>query len=207
VERFVCGPLDNNVYLVHSGTTGGAVLIDASFGSFAAHREFSKKCPHRLEALLLTHGHWDHMAEAVRFAEMYSIPVLLGAGDREFVRHPTMGRHSIPGLRLFPCEPTQLLANGDELNFLGHVWRAIAVAGHTPGGIAYYLPSMAWVFSGDTLFRGAIGRSDLPGGDGPLLLRHIRSRLLPLDDSVRVFPGHGASTTIGGERVGNPYLA
>jgi glyoxylase-like metal-dependent hydrolase (beta-lactamase superfamily II) len=204
-EKFVCGPLSNNVYLVHDSLTGGAVLIDASPGSFSAHGNFLKKFPHRLEALLITHGHWDHTAEASLFAKAYSIPVLIGDGDSDLLCNPS-GAQIFPGLQILSCEPTRQLRHGESFSFLGRRWQAIAIAGHTPGGIAYFLSEEALLFSGDTLFRGTVGRSDLPGGDGKLLLNHIRSRLMPLDNGTAVLPGHGGATTIGRERAENPYL-
>jgi glyoxylase-like metal-dependent hydrolase (beta-lactamase superfamily II) len=95
--------------------------------------------------------------------------------------------------------------DGDEVVVGTHRGRVIHTPGHSPGGVSLFFPDDRILFTGDTLFAGSVGRTDLPGGDAPTLLRSIRERLFPLGDDVRFFPGHGPGGTIGGERKANPY--
>jgi glyoxylase-like metal-dependent hydrolase (beta-lactamase superfamily II) len=206
-ECFVCGPLANNAYLLWDGGTGRGVLIDAPFGSFATCGEFLKKNSIRLDALLLTHGHWDHMAEAATFQREFSLAVYAGEGDGVYFDRPElMATYLPPGMGISPCHPDRPLVDGNRLQLLGEDWLVRAVAGHTPGGLVFVLPSQGWAFCGDSIFRGTVGRSDLPGGDGKLLIQQLRGRVLSLGDSTQLFPGHGESTTVGRERVSNPHL-
>ncbi|MDR2664157.1 MAG: MBL fold metallo-hydrolase [Puniceicoccales bacterium] len=206
-HRFLCGPIGNNSYLVLDPASGGSVLIDGPIGVCAAYEEFSQKRPNGPVALLLTHGHWDHMAEAAQFQKKFSVPVYAHGADLALFRKPAiMSSFSAPGLEIPPCEPDFLLGDGQRLPFLGKEWIVRAVAGHSPGGVAYYLPAEGWLFSGDSLFHHTIGRSDLPGGDGELLVAELRSRILTLPPHTRVFPGHGAETTVEEETLHNPHL-
>ncbi|MDR0678824.1 MAG: MBL fold metallo-hydrolase [Puniceicoccales bacterium] len=206
-HRFLCGPIANNGYLVLDPSSGDSVLIDGPVGICAAYEKFSQERPNRPVALLLTHGHWDHVAEAAQFQKKFSVPVYAHGGDLLLLQNPAaMSSFSVPGLEISPCEPDFLLTDGQRLALAGGEWIVRAIAGHTPGGVAYHLPAEGWLFSGDSLFRHAVGRSDLPGGDGLRLVAELRSRILTLPPTTRVLPGHGAETTVQEEILHNPFL-
>jgi glyoxylase-like metal-dependent hydrolase (beta-lactamase superfamily II) len=204
-NRFSCGPIRTNVYLV-ANSRGRSVLIDAAPGSFDAYAKFSRRNPNHLEAVLLTHGHWDHFLDAPRF-QAEGVPVYVSASDGAWIRQPEYVRDFVPGeLDGAPCTANFYLNHGDSPDLLGIEWQVLGIGGHTPGGLAYYLPAMHWVFTGDSLFAGTIGRTDLPGGNHGQLIREIRERLLPLPPETQVFPGHGGSSAIGREMGENPFL-
>ena len=206
-ECFVCGTIRNNCYVVWNDSTMEAVSIDAPIGSRSVLGEFLKKSHVKLSAVLLTHGHWDHIAEAAILKEEFGVPLHGHDGDLPMFLNPdAMASYAVPGVAIRPCKPDVSVKDGDMLHLLGIEWVVRSVAGHTPGGVVYYLPSENLLFSGDSLFHGSVGRSDLPGGDGKLLIEQLKSRLLTLPKNVKVLPGHGTQTTIGNELLSNPYL-
>jgi glyoxylase-like metal-dependent hydrolase (beta-lactamase superfamily II) len=204
-KRFPCGPIRTNAYLVMN-SRGKSVLIDAAPGSFDTHAKFTQNNPNRLEAVLLTHGHWDHFLEAPRF-QAEGVPVYVSALDGAWIRQPEYVQNFAPDeLNGAPCVANFYPNHGDSLELLGVEWQILAIGGHTPGGLAYYVPNMRWVFTGDSLFAGTIGRTDLPGGNHAQLIREIRERLLPLPPETQIFPGHGGTSTIGQEIGENPFI-
>jgi glyoxylase-like metal-dependent hydrolase (beta-lactamase superfamily II) len=192
------------MYLVMN-SRGRSVLIDAAPGSFDEYVKFSRSNPNHLEAILLTHGHWDHFLDAPRF-QSEGVPVYVSAFDGAWIKQPEYVRDFVPGeLEGIPCTANFYLSHDDSLDLIGSTWQVLGIGGHTPGGLAYYLPAMHWVFTGDSLFAGTIGRTDLPGGNHAQLVREIQGRLLSLPRETQVFPGHGSNSTIGREIEENPY--
>lgn len=203
VERFVAGPLENNVYLVVDEGSGSTAIIDPGMESEPV-LERLREAGWTLTAIVNTHGHFDHVFGDAFFMEQTGAPLLIHAGD-------------VPMLQALPQQaawigypapavpvPGRLLADGDRVAIGAVELTVLHTPGHTPGGIC--LLGDGLLFSGDTLFAGSIGRTDLPGGDASALLRSIRERLLPLPDETVVYPGHGPATTIGREREANPFL-
>ncbi|MGM0443158.1 MAG: MBL fold metallo-hydrolase [Fibrobacterota bacterium] len=202
LTAFALGPLSTNCYLLQDH--GSTVIIDPSHGPDAL-LSYLKKESLVPDAVILTHGHFDHFLGVQDILITYAgTPVYLHPADEEIIRDPEKsGAGMIDDVERFdvPLEPLQegMCAVG------GLDFRVFHVPGHTPGGTALYRQGI--LFSGDTLFAGAVGRSDFRGyGDGALLIRMIREKLLPLPDDTQVFPGHGPATTIGAERHGNPFL-
>ncbi len=198
-EIHVVGFYQVNCYLLYDGE-GRAVCVDpgddadALLASLAAHSA-------RLAAILLTHAHWDHVGAVADLAERHDAPVLLHAADL-----PLLEKWSPR-----PMAPGRLLADGDLVRAGGFTFRVLHTPGHTPGSLCFLLEpgwraGGAWLFSGDTLFRGTVGRTDFPGGSAEELRRSLRTKLLPLPDATVVYPGHGDHTTMGRERRANPFL-
>jgi glyoxylase-like metal-dependent hydrolase (beta-lactamase superfamily II) len=203
--HFICGPIANNCYL--AVRDGESVLVDAPIGSMASYEKFTETSANELRGLLLTHGHWDHMAEAALFQKKYSVPVYANEGDLPMLLNPdAMRSYSVPAVEILPCRPDVAVCDGDKLQLLGSEWIVRSVAGHTPGGVVYGVEDEKLLFSGDSLFRGTVGRSDLPGGNGELLIEQLLERVMSLPDWVNVLPGHGHTTTIGEERRHNGHL-
>ena len=217
VENIVLGMCATNCYAVFDGgvrTPGGfaddGILKDAVIVDPAAE-------PGRIEgmilrlglrpvAVVLTHGHFDHIMAADAIRKRYGIKIYANRAEREIMTDSNKNL-SVP----FTGEGMSLDADvyfnaGDELELAGMCFKTIAVPGHTIGGTCYYLEKDGILISGDTLFEASVGRSDFPTGNAAQLIRSIKDELMCLPEDVRVFPGHGVSTTIGNERVNNPFL-
>ena len=155
------------------------------------------------EAILLTHGHFDHIG-GVETLRRQGIPCVIGADDAAQLSDETLSGASFFGLPLSSTAADKTVTDGETLTVAGLTLRVIGTPGHTPGGVCYLLEDI--LFSGDTLFAGSIGRWDLPGGNGEQLLKSIREKLLILPEKTRVLPGHGGETTIGNEKKYNYFV-
>jgi hydroxyacylglutathione hydrolase len=166
--------------------------------------------------VLLTHGHIDHVWSVAPVCDARDIPAYIHPDDRPLLSDPELGLALVPGQRLFGgltfSEPDDVreLTDGAVLDLAGVRVVVDHAPGHTPGSVTFRLPAAAepgTMFSGDLLFAGSIGRSDLPGGDHATILDSLARVCLPLPDETRVLAGHGPETTIGAERRTNPFLA
>jgi hydroxyacylglutathione hydrolase len=160
-------------------------------------------------AVLLTHGHFDHVWNLREVCEQYSAPAYIHGADRHMIADPASGAgpaisQLVRGLTF--AEPDELIeiSDGDVIEAAGLSLAVIATPGHTRGSVVFLVDGVA--LTGDTLFRRGVGRTDLPGGDGEQLITSIKTRLLPLPDETPVLPGHGGASTIGEERRENPFL-
>jgi glyoxylase-like metal-dependent hydrolase (beta-lactamase superfamily II) len=160
-------------------------------------------------ALLLTHGHVDHAGGAGRLVRAVSATAFVHPADDFLTLDPSSQLRMLFGMvppgEYDPPESFTALADGDRLNLAGIDFDVLHTPGHTPGHCCFSIADEGVLFSGDQLFAGSIGRTDLPGGDTDKLMASMRSKIMPLDDDVRVLPGHGPETTIGSERTTNPF--
>jgi hydroxyacylglutathione hydrolase len=204
VKRFVCGPLENNVYVVVNDAAGCCAIIDPAPGSARVLAHVEKQAL-AVRYLLLTHGHFDHVFALAEFHAKFGAPIALHPGDREmYDRLPeTAAQWGVPDAQT-PPPPDILLEHGQVLDLDGAAITVRHTPGHSPGQVAFVLPGHALV--GDTLFRRGIGRWDLPGADYHTLERSIREQLYTLPPETVVWPGHGPETTIDEEIQHNPYI-
>lgn len=203
LERLPTGPLEVNCYLLGCTDTRQAAVIDPGGDG--------TRILERLQALELTaamvintHGHFDHIGGNRQLIESCRVPLLIHRADVPLLA--TAAEHAaLFGLttELSPT-PDRELEHDDRINVGQLALEVIHTPGHSAGGICLYREGHLWV--GDTLFAGSVGRTDLPGGDHQLLLQMIRERLLGLPDNTQVYPGHGPVTTIGAEKMHNPFL-
>ncbi len=201
IEVHTGGAFQTNAYAIPT-PSGGRLLLDAPAGvvDWARRREW------RVEGLLLTHAHLDHVEEAAAVERAFSCPVWYHRDGEPFLRDRDAFRRWGLDLDLEPLTGGVLIDECERIELGGVAFQLLLVPGHCPGSICFLLPEDRVLLAGDTIFAGSIGRTDLPFGDHELLLRGIREKLFPLGDDVRVLPGHGPATTIGRERTTNPYL-
>ncbi|MCB9460083.1 MAG: MBL fold metallo-hydrolase [Anaerolineaceae bacterium] len=196
-----------NAYIIGDTEINEAILIDPVDDAqrlLAA----AKNEGWNIRLILATHAHFDHVLASKEIKELTGAPFYIHEDCVPWLEQlPTQGR--LFGLSSFPeaAKPNQLLTSGSEEIDLGGIkLKTLYTPGHAPGHLSFYLPSEHIVFSGDTLFAGSIGRTDLPGGDYNVLMDSIFSKLIPLGDETIVLAGHMQATTIGQERLTNPFL-
>lgn len=202
IKHNVLGMVGTNSYLVYDPEKGRAVLIDPADNSdFLLNqcREMGVKP----EAVLLTHGHFDHIGAVRELVRAFPMPVYGGRREERLLGDPQLNLSAVYGSALTVKEP-HLLDDGQELTLLGRTWKVIATPGHTAGSVCYYLEQEKVLFSGDTLFCESYGRTDFPTGSAGELQHSIREKLLVLPEDTTVYPGHEEQTTIGHEKRYNP---
>lgn len=204
IDTVMVGPLQENSYVVACEETKEAVIIDPGAEPERIYRvltfhEFS------LKYVLNTHGHPDHVGGVANILEKTGVPFLMHQADAYLLK----GFEHDP-IRVYllhaktPPAPDRFFQDNEIISVGKLEFKVLHTPGHTPGSVCFLVEKV--LFSGDTLFANSIGRSDLPGGNHEQLLASIRNRLLPLDDDVKIYSGHGHVTTIGSERQFNPFF-
>lgn len=203
IQHLVTGPMAVNTFIVYTGPDGEALVVDPG-GSVEKIQEMVAASRLTVRAIFLTHGHADHIGGVQELRKVWKTPVWIHAGDAPMLGNPELNLSAMVGPRL-ELEPAErLLADGDAICLEDKLLTVRHTPGHTPGGVCLVGPN--FVLTGDTLFAGSIGRTDLPGGNMEQLMEGIERYLMVLDDNFRVFPGHGPITFIGKERRQNPFL-
>ncbi len=220
IAGFPAGPWATNCYVVATGPGAECVVVDPGKDAAAGVADVVRE--HRLKpvAVLVSHGHIDHMWCVAPVAGTYDAAAYVHPDDRHLLSNPMAGMsRETAGMLLGGgyefAEPDDVreIDDGAEVELAGLRFTVDHTPGHTPGSITFRTPyddSAAGVsevmFAGDLLFAGSIGRTDLPGGDHPTMLRSLATKVLPLPDDIVVLPGHGEQTSIGQERATNPFL-
>lgn len=199
VKRFVVGLIEVNCYLVADPATGDACLIDPG-GDPLSIKNFLKKNNFNLKFIINTHGHGDHIAANSEF----DAPIYIHRFDSEFLTDAEKNLSHTFFFSVISPVASRFLEDGEKINLGSIVLEIIHTPGHTPGSISIKAEDV--IFTGDALFRGSVGRTDFSYGDGDLLLKSIREKLLKFDDDTIIYPGHGDSSTIGIEKRTNPFL-
>ena len=199
----VVGPIETNCYILSCSATKKAVIIDpgGSPDVIEAYVDAAKLEP---VELISTHGHSDHIASAEDLRERYEIPYAIHGADLEIIKLSVREAPFWGMGRIREPKVDRVLAPGDEIVFGNERGKVLHTPGHTPGGISILFDE--FVIVGDTLFNRSIGRTDLHGGDFDTLIDSIRTQLLVLPNETIVYCGHGPRTTIGEERMENPFL-
>ena len=198
-------PFAQNCTLLWCEDSMRAAVIDPG-GDLDRIFEAIRKTEVAVEKILLTHGHIDHAGGAAELAESLGVPIEGPHEADRFLLDGLVETGRAYGIEARPVTPDRWLAEGDQVTVGDLRFAVLHCPGHSPGSVAFVQAEQRFAIVGDVLFRGSIGRTDLPGGDHETLIRSITEKLLPLGDDVTFICGHGPASTIGAERAGNPFL-
>ncbi len=203
VDCYELGPIGTNGYLVRAERGAAeAVVVDPGADAARLRLELADMGA-RCAGILITHGHWDHLGGVADLAEGTGAPVHMAEDERTLLED--INSFVPPGVQLKPYTPDVLLHGGEMLELAGITFETLRVPGHSPAHLAYYADGC--LFSGDLVFAGSVGRTDLPGGDWDTLVESIRTVAERYPPETVVFSGHGPETTLGAELARNPFLA
>ena len=206
VEGYTLGVFASNTYIAAGKGSDDAVLIDCGQDATPVIPERLAALGLTLKAILLTHGHLDHIWSAAEVAGTAGVPVYIHPGDRYMLDDPgaALGRMGMGKMQIETPADVRDLTDGDRFTFGDLVLETRHTPGHTPGHCVFLTNGI--LFSGDLIFQGSIGRTDFPGGSLDELMESIRRVVLPLDDDTLIVSGHGPETTVGIERRTNPFV-
>lgn len=204
IHSLVLGMVQTNCYLITNEATKETVIIDPAGEADRLCRYIDSRSLKPV-AVLLTHGHFDHVMAVPEVTKRYGIDAYVHEDEAEVMESPYLNGCEMIGVRV-SVKPNKTFTDKEELIFSGMLFEVIFTPGHTQGGACFYMPQVKKLVCGDTLFEASVGRCDLPTGSMSTLIRSIRERLFVLDDDVEALPGHGPSTTIGYEKKYNPFL-
>lgn len=204
IHQLTVGLIETNCYLIVDPVSQSALCIDPG-GDASKILNYCKKNHLTIDRILLTHGHYDHIGAVNAIVDILDVPVWIHLDDVEMAMQP---QQNLSSWFTIPYQIDTYLNYFDldrPVSFSGYEIKILHTPGHTAGSVCFL--SDSFLISGDTLFRNSIGRTDFPGSNTETLIRSIKERLLPLPDSVIVYPGHGMKTTIGHEKKRNPFLS
>lgn len=205
IETFVLGDVRTNCYLLINEETKEALVVDPADRADVIVRKLIDEGL-TLKAILLTHGHGDHILAVGALKKQFGVKVYAAKAEEALLSDTAQNlSKALFGIEV-TVKPDVLLEDGQEFEAAGICLRMLHTPGHTPGGCCYYQAEKKILFSGDTLFCGSIGRTDFPGGSLSELVRSVKEKLLVLPEDVKVYPGHEEMTTIGHEKRYNPYM-
>ena len=203
VDTYELGPIGTNCYLVRAERGAPEAVVVDPGGDAAQLRLELARMSARCVAVLITHGHWDHLGGVADLAEGSGAPVYMAEDERVLLED--VNSFVPPGVRIRPYTPDVLLQGDETLELAGITFETLRVPGHSPAHLAYYADGC--LFSGDVLFAGSVGRTDLPGADWDRLVDSIRTLADRYPPETVVFSGHGPQTALGTELARNPFLA
>jgi hydroxyacylglutathione hydrolase len=201
VDQIPLGPIETNCYVVRASTSAPEAVVVDPGGDAAGLRLELARMGTRCTAILITHGHWDHLGGVADLAEGTGSPVHMAEGERGLLESPL----TPAGVVVRAYEPDVLLEGGETLELAGITFEVLQVPGHSPAHLAYAAEDC--LFSGDVLFAGSVGRVDIPGADWDTLVESIRMLFERFPPETAVYSGHGPPTTLGRELARNPFLA
>ena len=205
IDSFVIGPVGTNCYIVRNEDTDECFVTDpaACPPELVGH---IRKEGLNVKAVLLTHGHFDHIMGLDDFLKEFPVPVYAFSEEKPLLESAELNSSLGMFGRPYTFSGAEYVSDGQILHIAGFEIRVIHTPGHTAGGCCYYIPAENVLISGDTLFRASVGRTDLPTGSMGDLVRSVREKLFVLPEETKVYPGHMEETTIGYEKKYNPFV-
>lgn len=201
--RLPLGPLQTNCYILEDENGKDCWIVDPGAEGERLVALIKEK-RWGLQAILLTHGHGDHIGGVQALVDEFHVPVYIHEKDDEFLKDSQVNLSANMGLNVTVNADVHHVTDGQKLQLGAHEFTVLYTPGHTPGGVCYYGNGL--VLAGDTLFRESVGRTDFPGGSFNDLVFGIQDKLFPLPEETVVYPGHGPETTIGHEKTYNPFV-
>jgi hydroxyacylglutathione hydrolase len=204
IITWTLGPMANNIYLLKNECEK-SIIIDPAWGDDHFAKEASTK--HKpIGLILLTHGHFDHCLSVAYVKEQTGVELWLHEKDKNYLERNVEKAMLEFGIEFPPTNADKLLKDNEIIKWGEDEIKVIHTPGHTPGGVCYLIEKDKILVTGDTLFAGSVGRWDFSGGNGRDLFKSIKDRIMTLDDDIKIYPGHGPSSTIGRERKSNQLL-
>lgn len=204
IKTIVLGMAHSNCYIIKSPEAQETIVIDPG-DQVNTIEKYLKENDLDCKAILLTHGHFDHISAATKLKNLTDAPIYAHEAEVELLLDPELNASAYMGEEI-SVTPDILLKDKEEIKEAGLSMQVIYTPGHTEGGLCYHLQDYGIIFTGDTLFFESVGRTDLPTGNHHKLIESIQGQLMVLSDNIEIYPGHGRPTTIGHERKNNPYL-
>ena len=204
IGRMVLGMCQTNCYFLYQEDTKACIVIDPAD---QGHQIYNALTNHGfdIQAILLTHGHFDHIWGAAALKELANVKIYAYAEEKELLNSEKLNVSKGAG-RPYTIDADVYLADGEEVDVAGMKCKCIASPGHTAGSCCFYFEEAGFLVSGDTLFQQSVGRTDLPTGNMRTLVNSVKTKLFVLPEETKVYPGHGDSTTIGYEKKYNPFI-
>ena len=203
IKTCVLGGVSTNCYVIYREGGKEAVVIDpADNGPYLLN--LCRELGVEPVAVLLTHGHFDHILAADDIRRAFRCKIYVGMNEEGMLKDPSLNLSGTLGTEQMGINADDLMRDGEVLKFLGYDWKVLFTPGHTEGSVCFYIASEDVLFSGDTLFADSLGRTDLPTGSAAKIVRSITEILFALPEETMVYPGHGDPTTIGHEKQFNP---
>lgn len=200
----VVGAVQTNCYFLQNTDTNEVIVVDPGAKGERIYEEMTNR-GYTIKAVLLTHGHFDHVMGADAIRKAAGVKVYLGEEDGKLIENADLNVSAMFGTP-YTTKADILVKDGEELELAGIKMKVIHTPGHTAGGVCYYLEEEKILVCGDTLFAESVGRTDFPTSSASALVTAIREKLFILPDEVYVYPGHGPTTTIGHEKENNPFV-
>lgn len=204
IGKITLGMYMTNCYFVYDPDTMNTVVIDPADSGEYLYNALTEKGMN-IKAVLLTHGHFDHIYGVKGLKKMAECKVYASEAEEKLLGDSHINISDSVG-RPVTVIPDVLLRDGEEFEVEGIKFKTILTPGHTLGSTCYYMEKEGFLIAGDTLFAGSVGRTDFPTGSASALIENVEAKLWPLPDETKVYPGHGESTTIGFEKENNPFF-
>ena len=204
IEQLVLGMVGTNTWLIKNKENGELLIVDPADES-ARIKEKINRMGGKPVAILLTHGHFDHIMALNELKKRYNVPVYAHEEEEDVLKQSSLNMSGMIG-QIYTTQADIYVKDGEHLKLAGLDIIVLHTPGHTKGGVCYYLPEEKVLMSGDTLFHCSIGRTDFPTGSMSQLVRSVKEQLFVLPDDVQVYPGHDSVTSIGYEKQYNPFF-